>query len=84
MKKILLLVLSVIMIGTRTFAQDKAKKKETKEQKATTTDGAKLKKDGTPDKRFKENKETPAPAGPLKKDGTPDKRYKANKEGTKK
>ena len=40
-------------------------------------EGAKLKKDGTPDKRFKDSKE--AVQKHLKKDGTPDMRYKENK-----
>ncbi|MCL1663612.1 hypothetical protein M2T78_05065 [Elizabethkingia ursingii] len=38
----------------------------------TTTQGVKLKKDGTPDKRYKSSQH-------LKKDGTPDMRYKENK-----
>ncbi|HIC8755577.1 hypothetical protein [Elizabethkingia anophelis] len=37
----------------------------------TTTQGVKLKKDGTPDKRYKSSQH-------LKKDGTPDMRYKEN------
>jgi uncharacterized membrane protein YcgQ (UPF0703/DUF1980 family) len=40
---------------------------------ATSTNGVKLKADGTPDKRYK------AAAGPVKADGTPDKRFKSNK-----
>jgi hypothetical protein len=87
MKKIFLLVLSMIIIGTGSFAQDKKKGGDAKKtETAAPAEGQKLKKDGTPDKRYKENKEKKeeaAPAGPLKKDGTPDKRYKANKEASK-
>ena len=86
MKKILLLVFSIIMIGNMVMAQDSktktAQKKvnKTPEQTATAAPAGKMKKDGTPDKRYKENKkEEAAPAGPTKKDGTPDKRYKENK-----
>ncbi|MDC8106294.1 hypothetical protein ACNFU2_15500 [Chryseobacterium sp. PTM-20240506] len=46
--------------------------KATETKSAATSNGMKMKKDGTPDKRYKANKH-------LKKDGTPDKRYKANK-----
>lgn len=86
MKKLFLLVLSLIVISTGSFAQDKkaAGKSDAKKTEATAKDAPKMKKDGTPDMRYKENKakkEEPAPAGPMKKDGTPDKRYKANKEG---
>lgn len=93
MKKLFFVFLSIMMLGAGyTNAQSKASKVKvekdiTKPQDAKAdpvkqTEGAKLKKDGTPDMRYKENKaakEEPKPAGPTKKDGTPDKRYKANK-----
>jgi hypothetical protein len=86
MKKIFLLVFSIIMMGNMVMAQDSKTKtsqkkvNKTPEQTATAAPAGKMKKDGTPDKRYKENKkEESAPAGPTKKDGTPDKRYKENK-----
>jgi hypothetical protein len=86
MKKIFLLVFSIIMMGNMVMAQDSKTKtsqkkvNKTPEQTATATPAGKMKKDGTPDKRYKENKkEEAAAAGPTKKDGTPDKRYKENK-----
>lgn len=86
MKKIFLLVFSIIMMGNMVMAQDSKTKtsqkkvNKTPEQSATAAPAGKMKKDGTPDKRYKENKkEEAAPAGPTKKDGTPDKRYKENK-----
>lgn len=53
-----------------TKATSKGAVKEVKS--TTTTQGVKLKKDGTPDKRYKSSQH-------LKKDGTPDMRYKENK-----
>jgi hypothetical protein len=86
MKKIFLLVFSIIMMGNMVMAQDSKTKtsqkkvNKTPEQTATAAPAGKMKKDGTPDKRYKENKkEEAAAAGPTKKDGTPDKRYKENK-----
>jgi len=86
MKKIFLLVFSIIMMGNMVMAQDSKTKtsqkkvNKTPEQTATAAPAGKMKKDGTPDKRYKENKkEEAAAAGPSKKDGTPDKRYKENK-----
>ena len=86
MKKIILLVFSIFMLGNMVIAQDSKSKvsqkkvNKTPEQTATPAAAGKLKKDGTPDKRYKENKkEEAAPVGPTKKDGTPDKRYKENK-----
>ena len=91
MKKIICILISLMVFGTASFAQNKtdkapAKKAAAPAAKDTTTTvatpakpAAKTKKDGTPDNRFKENKAAAKPAGPLKKDGTPDKRYKANK-----
>ena len=86
MKKIIALVacgvftLSSLMGISQTDKKSTSKKEETKtEAPAKSTEGQKLKKDGTPDKRYKENKEAKQPATPTKKDGTPDKRYKENK-----
>ena len=85
MKKIFLLVFSIIMMGNMVMAQDSKTKSsqkkvnKTPEQTATAAPAGKMKKDGTPDKRYKENKKEEAAAGPTKKDGTPDKRYKENK-----
>ena len=86
MKKIFLLVFSIIMMGNMVMAQDSKTKtsqkkvNKTPEQTATAAPAGKMKKDGTPDKRYKENKkEEAAAAEPTKKDGTPDKRYKENK-----
>jgi hypothetical protein len=85
MKKIFLLVFSIIMMGNMVMAQDSKTKtsqkkvNKTPEQTATAAPAGKMKKDGTPDKRYKENKKEEAAAGPTKKDGTPDKRYKENK-----
>lgn len=64
MKKLLLLVAALIVLGMAPIQAQPAKQ--------TTTTTTKTKKDGTPDKRYKENKK-------IKKDGTPDKRYKSNK-----
>lgn len=58
---------------TAVKATSKDAKGTVKEVKSTTTtQGVKLKKDGTPDKRYKSSQH-------LKKDGTPDMRYKENK-----
>lgn len=76
MKKIIALLLLLVCINIKPFAQKKA---NTKTNNTTT---AATKKDGTPDMRYKENKnkkDTVKAKGPLKKDGTPDKRFKANK-----
>ncbi len=89
MKKIVCILMSLLIMGTASFAQDKAgkpvkKAPATKTAAAPKTEEApktatKMKKDGTPDMRYKENKAAAKPAGPTKKDGTPDMRYKANK-----
>lgn len=87
MKKIFLLVFSIIMMGNVVTAQNSKTKTSQKkvnkapEQSATAAPAGKMKKDGTPDKRYKENKkeEAATPVGPTKKDGSPDKRYKENK-----
>ena len=94
MKKIVCILLSMLIMGTASFAQDKTAKKPAKKEAAKAAPAqktapakesadkkpGKMKKDGTPDMRAKENK-TPKPAaGPTKKDGTPDMRYKANKD----
>jgi hypothetical protein len=98
MKKIICIFVSLIIMGTASFAQKKAvkPKQDTKtapaptgnETKKATTAAepkqTKTKKDGTPDMRYKENKEAAKPAVKLKKDGTPDMRYKANKDAAKK
>ena len=95
MNKIICILLSVLLMGTGAFAQDKMaktpKQRPTKTSTASTAAVAptppqegskptKMKKDGTPDMRYSENKKKAAPAGPLKKDGTPDMRHKANKD----
>lgn len=97
MKKILCILLSILIMRTASFAQNKDAKKpakkeavkpaaatDTRQPQAKPEPTAKMKKDGTPDKRFKENKTAKPAPGPLKKDGTPDMRYKANKEAAKK
>ena len=88
--------MSLLIMGTASFAQDKTAKKPAKKetakdaakpQKAVMTPAppqGKMKKDGTPDMRKKENKAAKPAAGPTKKDGTPDMRYKANKDAAKK
>ena len=91
MKKIICILVSLMVLGTASFAQNNTTKTTAKKTTGTTakTTGTapakpavKTKKDGTPDKRYKENKTAAKPAGPLKKDGTPDKRYKSNKTTT--
>ncbi len=99
MKKLICILLSVLVMGTASFAQDKGTtpSKPKTEKKVTAKKGdkptsektpgaapGKMKKDGTPDMRHKENKEAAKPKGKLKKDGTPDMRYKENKEAAKK
>ena len=98
MKKIIYILMSLMILGTTSFGQDKkADKKETKgkatyapksgkttEAVAPETKPAKVKKDGTPDMRYKENKDAAKPTPKLKKDGTPDMRYKQNKKADKK
>jgi hypothetical protein len=95
MKKIFCILLSLMVLGTASFAQKKETKakQESKTEKAITKDdkaapSRKMKKDGTPDMRYKENKDAAKaeqkPAGKMKKDGTADMRYKENKEAAKK
>ena len=90
MKKFICILMSLLIMGAASFAQNKEAKKSVKKTTTTTTTtkepqakpapGTKLKKDGTPDMRYKENKAAAKPAaGPMKKDGTPDMRHKANK-----
>ena len=96
MKKLICILLSVLLIGATSFAQDKAPqstRQQTKKSENINTNAPKmaqpeqakpkLKKDGTPDMRYAENKKNKVadkPAGPVKKDGTPDMRHKANKQ----
>ncbi len=94
MKKIVCILLSILIMGTASFAQDKTAKKPAKKDAAKSAPAkketpakesadkkpSKMKKDGTPDMRAKENKAAKPAAGPMKKDGTPDMRYKANKD----
>ncbi len=93
MKKIIFILLSLLIMGATSFAQDPPAQKKRGAQQAPQqaapaqkkADGtAKVKKDGTPDMRYKENKQAAKPAQKLKKDGTPDMRHKANKEAAKK
>lgn len=92
MKKVILLLMALVMMGNMSFAQDKkAPKSATAVQKVNKNEASakamRTKKDGSPDMRYKANKEAAVaekPAGPLKKDGTPDKRFKANKSTDKK
>jgi hypothetical protein len=95
MKKIFCLLVSLVVLGTASFAQDKTAPKTSTTAKKTTAPKAadvktpaattaKTKKDGTPDMRYKENKDAAKPGTKLKKDGTPDMRYKANKDAAKK
>lgn len=77
--------MSMLILGTASFAQNKSAKKPKAETKqAGPKPAPKMKKDGTPDMRHKANKEAAKPAPKLKKDGTPDMRYKQNKEAAKK
>lgn len=92
MNKIICLLVSILLLGTTTFAQEKAPKSKNLKTASPAAQAAaqqeqpkasKMKKDGTPDMRYSDNKKTKAtekPAGPLKKDGTPDMRHKANKD----
>jgi len=85
MKKVFLIILSLVFIGNLCVAQGKSMKKSKLETNPTATEQApapaKMKKDGTPDMRHKENRKVGTePTVKTKKDGTPDKRYKASKE----
>jgi hypothetical protein len=86
MKKLICILMSILIMGTASFAQStnakQTKVKATRQAPAAATDqkAVKTKKDGTPDMRAKENKAAAVkPAQKLKKDGTPDMRYKENK-----
>ena len=91
MNKIICILVSILLFGTATFAQDKApkgnssktanKSAQTAPQQQAAPKPTKMKKDGTPDMRYSENKKAKAAqAGPTKKDGTPDMRHKVNKD----
>jgi hypothetical protein len=100
MNKIICILMSVLILGVASFAQNKDTKNTKAAPKQTTAKTSagkqgeapkgeskpapKMKKDGTPDMRHKENKEAAKPAPKLKKDGTPDMRYKQNKDAAKK